>query len=444
MIIECPAYINTAIKLLENSGFKAFAVGGCVRDSIMGRVPNDWDMTTSASPEETMKVFESFRVIPTGLKHGTITVIIDGNPIEITTMRIDGEYHDNRRPDTVQFTSDIVKDLSRRDFTVNAMAYNNTDGLVDPFGGKDDIDTGIIRCVGNPDKRFNEDALRIMRAIRFASVLGFVIDSSTSESIFNNLSLIHNVANERIRVELLKLLQGRNVENILTEYKEVIFAIIPELRKLDRLEQNNKFHIYDVWTHTIKVVAGIKNTPNLRMSALLHDIGKTECKYQDNDGIYHYTGHQKFSVEISNHILKRLRFSNYDLNEILTIIKLHDCRPDGNKISIAKMCSRYSIETLLSVLEMMRGDACGKNPELYDSQIRSYNLAEQQLHEIEAEGLCLKISDLAVNGSDIVSCGFTGKEIGNILATLLHLVIEEKITNQKDVLIQTAKKLKNN
>jgi tRNA nucleotidyltransferase (CCA-adding enzyme) len=442
MIIRCPDYINKALKLLENSGFSAYAVGGCVRDSIMGRNPNDWDMTTSSTPEETMKVFKDYRVIPTGIKHGTVTVIIDSNPIEITTMRIDGDYRDNRHPDCVSFTSDIVKDLARRDFTVNAMAYNHSVGLVDPFNGTQDIQEEIIRCVGNPGKRFNEDALRILRALRFASVLNFRIDCKTEESISENLHLIRNVANERIRVELLKLLQGVGVEKILTDYKEVFFSIIPELRDTDNLKQNNRYHVYDVWTHTIKVVAGVRNTPVLRMAALLHDIGKPSCLKTDDSGRTHFKGHAQKGAEIAESILRKLKFSNKEIEEITMLIQLHDDYPDGDKHKVIKYCSEYSFETLRAALDLMRGDASGKSPEIYSELILSYETAERQIDEIEASGLCLRIADLEINGEDLRILGFVGKEIGTALKALLKMVIDEKIINKKDVLLENAKYFK--
>lgn len=443
MNINCPDYINTAFRLLEQSGFKAYAVGGCVRDSLMGKVPDDWDMTTSSTPEQTMEVFKDFRVIPTGLKHGTVTVIIDGSHIEITTMRVDGEYHDNRRPESVRYTTEIEQDLSRRDSTVNAMAYNHTDGLVDIFGGHDDLKKKIIRCVGNPDKRFNEDALRIIRAIRFASVLDFGIDKDTSDSIIKNIALIDNVAKERIRVELVKLLCGTAVERILTDYKEIIFNIIPELRILDGFRQDTPYHIYDVWTHTVKVVANVKNTQELRVAALLHDIAKPECFTTDKKGIAHFKGHPELSAEKAIGILKSLRFPNSFIETVYKIILLHDMYPDGNKKTVARFCSKYSPDIIKLTLELMRGDTAGKNPEFAEEQFDSYRLAEKQIDEIIESNLCLKVSDLDINGKDVTAEGFSGKEIGTVLNTILELVIEEKITNKREILLDTVRKLKN-
>lgn len=444
MVIQCPEYINKAFRLLEQSGFKAYAVGGCVRDSLLGKTPDDWDMTTSSTPEETMEIFKDYRVIPTGIKHGTVTVIIDGKQIEITTMRVDGEYNDNRRPDSVEFTKEIEKDLCRRDFTVNAMAYNHKDGLIDVFSGREDLKNKTIRCVGNPDKRFNEDALRIIRALRFAAVLDFKIEKATADSIARNVSLINNVANERIRVELIKMLQGSAVERILTDYKNVIFTIIPELRHLDGFEQNTPYHIYDIWTHTIKVIANIKNTPELRIAALLHDVCKPECFTTDKNGIAHFKGHPLKSADKAVEILKTLRFSNAFIDTVYNIILLHDMYPDGNKTTVAKFCSRYSPDTLRLTLDLMRGDTAGKNPDFQKEQFASYSLAEKQIDEIIDSGLCLKISDLAISGDTIRKLGFCGKEIGNVLNTLLDMVIEEKIHNQSDILISTAESLKNN
>lgn len=443
MIIKCPEYVQKALNLLESKGCKAYAVGGCIRDSIMGITPNDWDMTTSSTPLETMEIFKEYRVIPTGLKHGTVTVIIDSNHLEITTMRIDGEYQDNRRPDNVTFTQDIEKDLSRRDFTVNAMAYNKTRGLIDPFGGAQDIKGKVIRCVGNPDTRFNEDALRIIRALRFASVLDFEIEKETAAAIIRNAPLLNNVANERIRIELMKLLQGKGVERILTEFKEIIFTIIPELRESDGFEQKTPFHLYDVWTHTVKVVAGVKNTPKLRIAALLHDIGKPQKFYSDENGIAHFKGHPQVSARMAYDIMKRLRFSNAETDTVFKIITLHDERPDGSKSKIARLCSKYSPEILRLTLELMRGDATGKNPFYYESDIQSYIVAEKQINEIEQDHLCLCVSDLDIDGRDIRDLGFQGKQIGEVLETLLSDVIDEKITNNKQDLLNSAKKIKN-
>lgn len=443
MEIICPSYVNTALRLLEVSGFKAYAVGGCVRDSIMGREPNDWDMTTSALPDEIQKTFAQFKTIPTGIKHGTITVIIEGKPLEITTMRIDGEYQDNRRPETVEFTDEIAMDLSRRDFTANAMAYNPNEGIVDPYGGRDDIKKGLIRCVGDPDKRFNEDALRIIRAMRFASVLGFDIEKNTAESIMKNRSLLENVANERIRTELVKLLCGRNSEQILTEYKEIVFDIIPELKASDGFDQCTPYHIYDVWTHTVKVVASAPKTKVMRVAALLHDVSKPECVFTDTYGTRHFFGHSEKGAERAKQIMQRLRFSNEDINGVCSIILLHEEFPDGNRIKLAKLCSKYSVKEVRNAVNFMFADSEGKNPEYLADSKKSYELALRQLDEFEREKLCLKIADLKVNGNDLKKQGIEGRRIKLILEKLLEEVIEGKISNEKTELFDRIKYLKN-
>ena len=441
MQIQCPDYVLTAIHLLEKSHYEAYAVGGCVRDSIMGKVPNDWDMTTSALPKQTMEVFRDFKVIPTGLKHGTVTVLMDSHPLEITTMRIDGAYQDHRRPDSVQFTDRITEDLSRRDFTVNAMAYSPKRGLIDQFGGADDIQNKKIRCVGNPDKRFNEDALRILRALRFASVLDFAIEPFTAESLRRNQALLHDIASERIRVELLKLLCGKNAEEILSDYREVIFEIIPELAPLDGFDQRTPYHIYDIWTHTVKAVAAIDSQPDLRMIALLHDIGKPQKFTVDTDATGHFKGHPAVSEEMTQTILTRLRFPKKEIEHICAVIALHDLRPDGSETQLKHWCGKYSAEIILDALKMMKADSAAQNPIFLQERMELYNKCEQIIHKIISENACVKLSDLAVNGQDIAALGAKGREIGEILSTLLDEVIDGKIQNERTALLQEAKNI---
>jgi len=435
MNIECPKYINTAVLLLSKRGFDAYAVGGCVRDTIMGNTPNDWDMTTSATPEETIRTFHGYKTIPTGIKHGTVTVIIDGNPVEITTMRIDGEYTDNRRPDEVIFTEKIEEDLSRRDFTVNAMAYNNDKGIIDPFDGQGDIKRKIIKCVGNPDKRFNEDALRIIRALRFASVLGFDIDNDTAESIRNNYTLLGNVAKERIRVELIKLLSGKNVEKILTEFKDIFFFIIPQLKKLDGFDQHTQYHIYDVWTHTIKVVVNCENTPIMRVAALLHDVEKPSCFVLDKKGTGHFKGHPQKGAETAYGILKDLRFSNAEIKDICDIIALHDERPDGNKIKLAHLCSDYSTNTLTRVMKFIKAELYAKNPNFIEEDSKKCDTALEQIEEIKRSNIPLKTQELAIKGIELLDIGVKSNQIGINLFKALNAIIDEKISNDRESIL---------
>ena len=441
MLIKCPESINTAFSILENSGYEAYIVGGCVRDAIMNKEPNDWDMTTSALPEQIIKAFDGYKTIPTGLKHGTVTIVIESDNIEITTMRIDGKYLDNRRPDYVEFTSKIEEDLSRRDFTVNAIAYNPSTGLTDPFGGMEDIEKKIIRCVGNPDKRFGEDSLRILRAIRFASTLNFDIDAQTAESIMKNASLLHNVSSERIRVELVKLLQGENAEKVLTDFSKIFFTVIPELESLNNFQQRTPYHIYDIWIHTVKVVASVKNTKELRIAALLHDIGKPQKFTVDQDGIGHFKGHQEISAEIAYRILRSLKFSNSEIENICSVIAIHDLRPNGTKKQIVKWCSKYGTDTVANAIELMKADAAGQNPIYYNERLETYALAQLNLKSVIESEQCLKISNLDINGNDLIAIGANGKKIGDILNCLLEGVIDEKIPNNNAELINYAKKL---
>lgn len=437
--ITIPEYAKIAMKELNQNGFEAFVVGGCVRDSIMGKIANDWDMTTSAEPAETLEVFKDSRTIPTGIKHGTITVLIDKQPLEITTFRIDGEYTDNRRPDSVNFTRDIENDLSRRDFTVNAMAYNEKDGIVDLFGGMEDIKNKIIRCVGDPDKRFNEDALRIMRAIRFSSTLGFEIEEKTAESIRRNKHLLKNIAAERIRIELEKLLLGKDAERILLEFSDVIFEIIPELKETYALPQNCPYHIYNVWEHIVKSVAVSKKDKYIRLSMLLHDIGKPQMKTTDENGQDHFKGHAKISADMAYEILKRLRYDNKTISVVTKLIFHHDDRMYNAPQNVKKHASKYGFDFLHLLDEVSRADILAQTPELSD-RISLCDKYIEELTNLEKENPCLKISDLKVDGNDLISLGYSGKEIGRTLEKLLDKVIKNEIKNSREDLLRFLNK----
>ncbi len=433
--IHIPEYARTAMKELDKNGFASFVVGGCVRDSIMGKTANDWDMTTSALPEETLEVFKNYRTIPTGIKHGTVTVLIDKQPLEITTFRIDGEYTDNRRPDSVNFTRNIENDLSRRDFTVNAMAYSEKDGLVDLFGGMEDIENKIIRCVGNPDKRFQEDALRIMRAIRFSSVLGFKIEKETAESIRRNKYLLKNIAAERIRVELEKLLLGDDAERILLEFSDVIFEIIPELGETYGVMQNSPYHIYDVWHHIVKSVAASEKDKYVRLTMLLHDIGKPQMKTTDEKGIDHFKGHASVSADMAFEILKRLRYDKKTISVVTKLVFHHDDRLYNAPHNVKKHASKFGFEFLYLLDKVSRADILAQNPEIPDRFSGCDNYIKL-LKKVEDEEACLKISDLKVNGNDLISLGYQGKEIGEALEKLLDKVIRNEVQNSKEDLIK--------
>ncbi len=435
MKIEMPRNVETAINLLIENGYKAYAVGGCIRDSLLGFAPDDWDITTSATPEETEKVFSDYKVIETGVKHGTVTVIIDKTPLEITTFRIDGQYKDFRHPESVSFTSEISEDLSRRDFTVNAMCYNHKEGIIDCFGGKQDLENRIIRCVRKPDERFNEDALRILRALRFASVLGFEIEKDTSESIFRNRHLLGSIAAERIQKELVKLLCGKNVEDILLKYSSVIFTIIKELEPLHNLKQVNKYNIYNAWEHTVRSVACINPDPKLRVAMLLHDIGKAKCTSTDQSGISHFYGHPKVSEEMADKILHSLKFPKKFIESVLILIKNHDAWVYNNPHKLGRWINQIGEENLRDLLEVMRADILAQSPKFND-RLELIDECVRKIDDIVSSKECVRISELSVNGNDIQAFGITdGKEIGLALEFLLNEVMDKRVKNEKELLL---------
>lgn len=437
--IKIPEYALIAMKELQKNGFDSFVVGGCVRDSLMGKTAHDWDMTTSAEPEETLRVFRNFRTIPTGIKHGTVTVLIDKQPLEITTFRIDGDYKDNRRPDSVRFTRNIENDLSRRDFTVNAIAYNEKSGIVDLFGGIEDIKNKIIRSVGDPDRRFNEDALRIMRALRFSATLGFEIEEKTAESIKRNKHLLKNIASERIRVELEKLLLGDYSQKILLDFSDVIFEIIPELKSTQNTSQNCPYHIYNVYEHIVKSVALSEKNKYIRLAMLLHDIAKPDVKTTDKNGQDHFKGHAPLGSDIAYNILKRLRFDNKTVNLVTKLILHHDDRLYNSPQNIKKHASQHGFPFLYLLDRVSRADILAQNPEMSD-RLFVCDKYISELKNLEKETPCLKISDLKIDGNDLIKLGFSGKEIGQKLEFLLDKVIKNEVENKKEKLIEILKR----
>jgi len=443
MRIELPTAVEIAINKLTAAGHEAYIVGGCVRDALLGAQPHDYDMTTSALPEETEKVFSEYRIFETGIKHGTVTVLINGEPLEITTFRVDGAYNDHRRPEEVTFTRSLQEDVARRDFTVNAMAYSPDTGIMDFWGGREDLKNGVIRAVGEPDRRFNEDALRIMRAARFASVLGFRIESETSDSMIRNKALLQNISAERINVELSKLLVGDGCERILTEYAVILTEIIPELAPAIGFDQKNHHHIYDVYTHTVKAVSACPKDRNIRMAALLHDVGKPSVFTVGNDGEGHFYGHSEVSVEMARDILNRLRFDNASKEEILKLIKYHDPVIPVDRVAVGRWARRLGMETLFKLLDLKSADNLAQAPQ-YADRLRGYDRIRDIANEMIAENACFSLKNLAVNGGDLISeCGYTpGKSVGNALAALLEAVISEELPNEREALLARARELR--
>ena len=429
------------INLLQNYGFKAYVVGGAVRDAYLGLEINDADITTSATPTEVTTVFESngYRVIPTGIKHGTVTVLVDGEGVEITTFRSESNYVDNRHPESVEFVDDVSGDLLRRDFTVNAMAYNETEGLIDLYGGKNDCDSKILRAVGNANERFNEDALRILRALRFVSKLGFTVEKETSKAIFKNVNLLNGISKERVYQELVKILKGKYVEETLLKYKKVIFEIIPELKACDGFDQKSKYHAYDVYTHIVKTVGYSKNENVVRLACLLHDIAKPYSFTVDEFGRGHFYGHQEKGAEMAVSILKGLKVDNKTIATVETVIRLHDTVIPANRVKVKKFLSKHGYEILRVLIEVRIADALAHAVAYVKERVEESKAVLEIANDIISKGECFTLKQLAVNGTDLEKQGLKGEEIKNALNFLLRLVIEERVENNKQSLLKAIK-----
>lgn len=440
--MDMPKNVDTAINLLQSAGFEAYAVGGCVRDSLLGKTPNDWDITTSAKPEDMKSVFADFHCIDTGIKHGTVTVVIDGEPLEITTFRLDGEYEDNRHPKSVTFTSNLGADLGRRDFTVNAMAYSKMTGTVDLFGGQNDLKNKIIRCVGDPDRRFNEDALRILRALRFASALDFEIEEKTAQSLLKNRALLGNISEERIAKELLKLVCGKGAKRILTDFAPVLFEILPELQPMYKNSHDNPHHCYDIYEHTLIAVESIDPDPTLRFAMLLHDCGKPAVKKFDENGVAHFYGHQRISAEISAQILARLKVSNKFRDEILFLVSNHDrWELYENTEKMPRYLSKFGLDGVLNLLKVMRADVLAQSPK-YRYRLDQIADAEEIAKNLAAQKPCLSLSELQINGRTLMDIGIPqGRKLGAVLAQLLDEVIDGVTKNTQEALTTRAREI---
>lgn len=438
--INIPSNANELINTLQNHGHSAYVVGGCVRDSIIGRSIHDWDICTSATPSEMLEIFKDKKVIETGLQHGTITVVVNGEPYELTTFRIDGNYSDSRRPDSVTFTSNLVEDLKRRDFTINAMAYNDDEGLIDPFGGLEDIEYKKIQCVGSAKDRFGEDALRILRAIRFASQLEFVMTPETSYEINKQYKNLKNISIERINSEFCKIAASRDfcVEMLL--YKDVFALFIPELKDMFEFQQNNPYHDYDVYSHTVHSIEHCKSD-NLavRLAVFFHDIGKPHSFQDGEDGIRHFKGHGKVSADITDNIMKRLKFDNETRNNVVELVYYHDATFEVGKKYVRRWINKIGVEQFRRLLEVRKADILGQKESYEQYRINKVNNIKQILEEVLREETCFTLKDLAVNGNDLMSIGYKeNKELGNTLNELLRLVIDEECPNKKEKLLEVA------
>lgn len=442
MKINIPENAKKIINRLTDCGYEAFAVGGCVRDALIGNNPHDWDICTNAMPEQMKECFNGFTTFDAGIKHGTLSVVIDSEIFEITTYRIDGSYSDNRHPNCVSFTSDIVRDLARRDFTVNAMAYNDVIGIVDPFDGKADLRDKIIRCVGDPDKRFNEDALRILRALRFSSRLGFQIETKTAASIHKNAHLLNNISAERIRDELTGILCGDRVEDILNTYRDVIAVFIPEIAETFDFDQRNKHHVFDIYSHITHSVGIITNHPLTRLVMLFHDIGKVRACTQDADGTRHFKGHQQISADMAKVILQRLRFPNTVIDDCLKLIVYHDVRFNGSQSQVKRVLHQIGEVNMRLLFDVQYADIMSQSVYQREKKLQMLTMARKQFESVIAENACFSLKQLSVNGNDLIEIGITdGRQIGKILNCLLNDVIDEKIKNERSLLISKAKEI---
>lgn len=431
-----PKPIETALKLLSDAGFEAYIVGGCVRDKLLGRIPSDYDITTNALPEQTKNVFQKFKCIDVGIQHGTVVVMIDSMQIEITTYRIDGEYTDKRHPESVSFSSKLKDDLSRRDFTINAMACDENDEVIDCYGGQDDLRNKIIKCVGDPEKRFGEDALRIMRALRFASQLEFTIDPLTEKYIFELKDTLKFISAERLRIELDKLLCGKSAFEILMKYHQVIEVFIPELADEYGFEQHSKYHRYTVQEHTFRAVKNSPFNSVIRLTMLLHDISKPECFTLDEKGNGHFKMHPEKGAAKAELILKRLKYDNKTIKTITSLIKYHDFK-FRNISDIKKIMSLIGNDLFFTLIDVQKADADSKDGKVL-TDINDLEWLRKSAEDIIKNNECLNIKDMNINGNDLIEKGFQGNQIGFILNVLLQEILENKIENNYDSLIKRA------
>ena len=430
--------ILTIMDIMKKSGYEIYLVGGFVRDSIMDKKADDADLATNASPEETLQIFKDFRTLTTGIKHGTVTVIINHKPFEITTYRTEKGYSDCRHPDEVAFAKKIEDDLSRRDFTVNSIAFSPEKGFVDPFSGRDDIERRVIRCVGEPEKRFSEDSLRILRALRFSSVLSFSIEEETEKAMFTCKELLRHISHERVFTELSKMLCADNIREVLSKYSDILAVVLPEIKDMKGFEQHNFHHIYDVMNHTAVVVESAPPIIHLRLAALFHDCGKPDCFSVDENGVGHFYSHASISAKKADETLLRLRCDNRTREKVVKLIKLHDAPIEENEVVIRKKLSKYGEDLLFDLIELKRADTKGLAPEFHNRSEHFdmlQTIAEKVLHEKP----CFSLKDLAVKGNDLAELGLEGREIGFSLNLLLDAVIENKVQNKKEELIQFIK-----
>ena len=435
--MHLPEHILACLDALETAGFEARVVGGCVRDACLGLTPHDYDICTSALPEETEAVFDGQKLVLAGKKHGTIGVFTAGEVVEITTFRTEGDYRDNRHPEWVEFVTDIEKDLSRRDFTINAMAYSPKRGFADPFGGQEDLINHILRAVGTPARRFQEDSLRILRGVRFAVRFGLTLEKATEDAMISQAHLMDHLARERVYEELCKLLPVMTAGDLI-RFAPVITQVIPELAPLVGYDQKNHHHIHDLYTHTALVVQHCPGDLTLRWAALLHDIGKIQTMTMGDDGQAHYHGHAAASAELADGILRRLKAPTALREQAVTLIAKHMTLPQPDKKYLRRHLGRLGWETMELLLQLQEADTLATGTG-HEAELALFSEIHGILEEIRSENACLSLRDLAVNGHDLMALGYQGKAIGQTLSQLLNLVLEEQCENTREALLSALK-----
>lgn len=443
--MKIPDYVRAVMDPLSHNGFEVYAVGGCVRDSLLLKEPHDFDLTTSADPVRMKEVFSDFTVIETGISHGTLTVRSGGHNVEVTAFRTDGKYTDHRRPDRVSFTASLQEDLSRRDFTVNALAYNDDSGLVDLFGGQSDLKNGIIRCVGDPDRRFEEDALRILRALRFSARLGFSIEQKTAESMIKKRRLLKSISAERIFAELSGILcgNGQTVTRLLLQFRDVFAVVLPELIPCFDFDQKNPYHKYDVYTHIAYAVGCTKPDRETRYAALLHDVGKPSTFFTDEKGVGHFYGHPKVSAETAKTVLRRLKADNRLCESVEKLIFYHDSDIADKKAAVKKMLIKTGEKDFFALCDLKKADRAAHSEGHRD--VSDIEAVERTAREIIRENECLSKAQLKINGRDLIAMGQKpGKRIGEILDEIFESVVSGAMKNDREALLTLAKSIVEN
>lgn len=438
-MVQLPETVAEALTRLEQAGFEGWIVGGCVRDSLLGRTPHDWDITTNALPAQVAALFADTTVILTGAVHGTVTVMLHGEPLEITTYRVDGNYRDHRRPDSVRFVTDITEDLRRRDFTVNAMAWHPIRGLHDPFGGAEDARRGILRCVGNAEERFTEDALRVLRALRFAAAYGFTMEKTTAAALHRCAPLLAAVAAERIRAEIDRLLTGESAGRVLHTFFAALYPILPELRALEGVDQHSPYHNRDVLRHTLDAVDAASPALVVRLALLFHDIGKPLCYTVDKNGYGRFYGHAAKSERMACDILHRLKYDRRTCETVCMLIKYHDTPIADTDTAVRRCLNRWGEERVLQLLAVQEGDTRAHAPAVQEERLTTIHKLRERVSRIVAEGQCVSLKALAVSGDDLLRAGVpAGCAVGRLLNWMLEEVLAERLPNDRDILLSAA------